>query len=298
VLFRSECAKKAWLVNSSNFSQAVGVKAGENFTDYYYLTKVGPGPWDGVSIADFSSMTDLPRPAVDVRVKSSTTSYYGIFNESSLNLDLNMDGDKTDVFYAVAYDDMDDGMQNLTQIIVDDDLQITEEWWSESTNQSLRKDFYSSETGMVEKRSSLPNSIWQGNIWFGEQTEGNWEQQPQWRIEKYTGTEMLILKDEWQINGSRNVTILVRAYNFNQSPISGANVSVSAIRGNMPGFGFIKLEQGRDYNLTTNVAATNSDGYAILRIIPVGTWHGEYMVDTQTTYNGNTETTNKWFRVI
>ncbi len=298
-----ECIKRAWFSTSANFSQAVPAYAGENFTSQLYAAKVGPAPWEGIIIANFSSLGSLPRPAVDIRARDSTTSYFNLLDENALSLDLNMDGDKGDQFYAVTFDDFDDGQQVLNQIIVDDDLNITEEWWSSSnTNQSAvyKKDFYGNEAGSLgEKRSSLPSSIWSGNIWFGDQTEGlRWEYQPQWNIEKYNGTDMLLLKDEWEINGTRNISILLRAYNFDQSPIQGANVSVPAIKGNMPGFGFMKLEQGTHYNLPANVTQTDQNGYAIIIIIPQGSWSGEYMADIQTAYGGNTETTGMWFKVM
>jgi hypothetical protein len=296
-----DCAKRAWFSTSDNFSQAVPVFAGENFTSQLYLTRLGPGPWDGISIANFSLLEALPKPAIDIRVKDNTTSYYGVLSEAGLNLDLNMDGAKNTTFYAVAYDDLDDGQQLRNQIVVDDDVNITEEWWSSSnTNTSVlfRKDFYSSESGGIsEKRGSLPTSIWSGNIRFGDQRNGSWEQQPEWRIEKYNGTDMLLLKDEWQINGTRNITILIRAYNFNQSPIQGANISIQSIRGNIPGMGFWKLNES-NYAVLNVMNVTNQDGYGILKIIPAGTWSGEYMVAIATAYNGNAEVTDKWFRVM
>jgi hypothetical protein len=295
-----ECAKRAWFTSNGNFSQAVPAYMGSNFTDQLYLSKIGPGPWEGVIVANFSQLGSLPIPSLDIRANDDTTSYYNMLEESGLNLDLNMDGDKADTFYVVTFDNLDDNQQSLTQVVVDDDFNITEEWWTETSNSSLKKDFYENESGTIgEKSSSLPNSIWSGNIWFGDQTNGNWEQQPQWDIKKYNGSDMLLLKDEWQVNlTGRNMTVLVRAYSFNQNAISGANVSVSAIKGNMPGFGFMKLNQGEHYNMVANMSVTNSDGYAILTIVPQGAWSGEYMVDIQTAYNGNSETTGKWFRVI
>jgi hypothetical protein len=296
-----ECTKMAWFSTNDSFSQAIPAYAGENFTSQLYLAKVGPGPWDGVSIGNFSLLEGLPRPAVDVRVKDGTTSYYGVFSESSLNLDLNMDGAKNATFYAVVYDDLDDGQSVLNRVLVDDDLNMTEEWWSSSNTDSsiaYKKDFYGNEGESIsEKTGSLSNSIWSGNIRFGDQRNGSWEQQPEWRIEKYNGSDMLLLKDEWQINGTRNITILARAYSFDQSPIEGANISIQSIRGNIPGMGFWKLNES-NYGVLNIMNVTNQDGYAILRIVPVGTWLGEYMVDVQTASGSNTETTNMWFRVV
>ncbi len=298
-----DCVKMAWFSTSASFSAAIPAFSGDNFTSQLYLTKVGPGPWEGVSIGNFSSLGSLPRPAIDVRVKDGTTSYYGVISEAGLNLDLNMDGAKNATFYAVVYDDLDDGQQALNRIVVDDDLNITEEWWSESNTNSnviYRKDFYTNESGEIsEKSGSLPSSIWSGNVQFGERNESlSWEQQPEWRIEKYNGTDMLLMKDEWQIASGRNITILTRAYNFDQSPIQGAGITITSIKGNIPGMGFKKLEQGVDYILPQMTNITNQDGYAILKIAPLGQWSGEYMVEFQTGYNANTETTSKWFRVV
>jgi hypothetical protein len=297
-----ECAKRVWFSATTNISAGVAAFIGENFTDQLYLAKVGPGPWEGISVANFSTLGALPRPSVDVRVKDNTTSYYAIISEAVLNMDLDVDGSKTSTFYAVAFDDMDDGQQVLNSIITDDDLNITEEWWSSSnTNQSVfyKKDFYGNETETLgEKRSNLPSSIWSGNIWFGQEVQGlRWEYQPQWSIKKYNGTDMLLFKDEWEINGTRNITILVNAYSFNQSAIQGAALNITAIRGNIPGFGFMKLTEGTDYYVESVLGTTNQDGFGILRIVPSTTLMGEYMVDIQTTYSGNTETVSRWFKV-
>ena len=295
-----ESAKKAWFSTDGNFSDAIGVNMGENFTSDLYLAKIGPGPWDGICIGNFSQ-TGGYLPAVDIRPADNTTSYFKAVNESDIGLDLNMDGVLNRTFYMVAYDENPDGEQNLTAVMVDDDLQITEQWWSNSTSGEYM-DFDGSENGIYEQRSNLPRGIWKESIRFGENYENvSWENQPEWEISSYNDLDMssmLLQKHRMEVNQTENVTMITKAYYFNQTPIQEANVTVDSIFMMTP-FGHSMMEEGTDYNVTNTQNVTDSYGYAILKISPAGgSWDdGEYRVILQINNTGNIEITDNWFRI-
>lgn len=312
-----ECTKKAWFSTDGNFSNAIPARIGENFTSDLYLARVGPGPWEGMSIGNFSEIEawELPMyPGADVRMWDNTTSYFAKIAEGTTNLDLNMDGSKDDTFYAVAFDHREDGIKNATEILTDDDLNITEPWWSTS---GYYKDFYGNESGtMSEKWHGLPRGIYDGHTAFGdkiywneseigvdwnndgvlnETMEAPWEYQPEWEIKMYNNTDMLLLKHRWIFNVSDNVTLISKVYNFEQTPIEGANITVTTILGDVPGFGFTKLSES-DY--TAQSVLTDQYGYAVVKIAPANEWKkGQYMVSLKVTSGGKEENIYEWFRV-
>jgi hypothetical protein len=292
----SECAKKAWFNIGSDFSSSIGVRIGENFTQELYLAKIGTGPWDGIIIANFSQVSQ--KPAVDVRTRDNTTSYFNALSESALGIDLNLDNAFNQVFYVVTFDSKDDGLQNLTDLVSDDDANITEDWWSQNINgQDYYKDFYNNETGMREQRNSLPRGISNGNIRFGEMNNSlPWEQNPEWEILVYNNTDMLIKKSKWMINSNDNVTLIVKAYNFDQTPTQGANLTLTSIM--RTGFGF-QILNSNYYTLDNVQNVTDQYGYGIIKLAPAGgSWSsGEYMITAEVRYGGSTETINQWFRV-
>ncbi|MDY6965478.1 MAG: hypothetical protein SVM80_05835 [Halobacteriota archaeon] len=295
-----EIASKAWFSTDGNFAGATGVKVGENFTSELYLAKIGPGPWDGLCIGNFSG-TGGYRPAIDIRPADNTTSYFKAVNESDIGLDLNMDGVMNKTYYLVAFDDIPDGLQNLTSIMVDDDLQITEQWWSNSTSNEYM-DYNGTETGSSEQRSNLPRGIWYESLRFGDNIENvSWELQPEWEITAYDDidmTSMLLRKSRWSINQTENVTMISRAYHFNQTPIEGANVTIGSVFRMTP-FGHSILEEGGNYTVTNVQNVTDSNGYGIVKMSPVGgIWdNGEYRVVLQINNSGNIESTGNWFRI-
>ena len=296
----NENARKAWFSTNGNFTNAVGVNMGENFTSDLYLAKIGPGPWDGICIGNFSQ-TGGYRPAIDIRPADNTTSYFKAANESDVGLDLNMDGAMNRTYYMVAFDDIPDGLQNLTGIMVDDDMQITETWWSNSTSNEYM-DYNMTEVGMNEQWSSLPRGVWTESIRFGESMDNvSWEMQPVWEIAAYDDIDMsnmLIRKSKWEVNETENVTLITKAYYFNQTPIQGANVTIGSVFRMTP-FGHDMLEEGGNYTVTNIQNVTDAYGYSILRMSPVSaSWdNGEYRVILQINNEGNIETTDNWFRI-
>ncbi|MEA3342952.1 MAG: hypothetical protein U9Q92_02200 [archaeon] len=294
-----ECTKKAWFDTDGNFSDADGVSIGENFTKDLYLARVGPGPWEGVSIGNYSDILSLNLGAlgIDVEVMDNTQSLFALVNESEIGLDLNQNNERNDTFYMVVSDDRYDEVNDLTTVTIDDDLQITQEWWQKDES---CYDFYGDEAEAIrESRGNLPNSIWSGNVRFGEEIN---DSNPNWQIETFDGTSMLLRKDRhWEnpFNISENVTVVLRAYNFNQSAVGGANLSVERVMS----FGFMGgsiLIQGSDYGISiTNNNQTYADGYAIVTLYPIGgDWDkGEHMVQVNIKDGSVTERKTEWFRI-
>jgi len=297
-----ECAKVAWFDTDGNFSNAVSAAMGESFATDLYLAKIGPGPWEGLIIANHSVIGS--RPLVDVRQRDNTNSYFKVFKETEMGVDFNMDGAINKTFYAVLFDDRDDGEQNLTNILVDDDLQITEDWWrNESIGQPAFSDYYdfnSTELGSTrENWGNLPIGIWSGNIRFDEWIENaSWEEQPEWRILEFNVTDALLVKDKWEIKEDENVTFLLRAYDFDQTPKQNTVLSVKSVM--LCGmFGSNLLQEGAGYTITNVKNVTGPDGYGILKINhPADKWsEGDYMVRIEANYTGSVEIVNSWFRV-
>lgn len=290
-----ECTKKGWFNVGWNFSSPIGARIGENFTEELYVAKLGPNPWDGIVIANFSQVSQKPR--VDVRVRDNTTSYFKEFSESSLGIDLNLDGALDQTFYAVTFDAKENSNQTLTDVVSDDDMNITEEWWSQNIDgEDYYKDFYNNETGMSEGRNGLPIGLSNGNIRFGEYNNSlSWEENPEWEILVYNNTDMLIRKNKWEISVAENVTLILKTYNFDQTPIQGANITLTSLM--RMGFGFHTLNSS-DYILENVQNVTDQYGYGIIKLSPVITWSsGEYMANFEVEYEGTTETVDRWFRV-
>jgi hypothetical protein len=299
----SECAKKAWFDTDGNFSdQTAGYKIGQNFTSDLYLARIGAGGWEGVSIANFSQISSLglapPNlPGVDVRVKDNTMSWFNLVSESVVGLDLNKDGGKNKTFFIATFDENENGQQNLTDNIVDDDLNITEEWWSDQTDPQnpVYKDFYGDEGNTIkEYRRSLPRGAETGNAVFGEDQNIPWEQSPSWEITNYNGSDMLLRKGKWQFQSTENMTVIMRVYSFDQNPVN-ANVSVEKLISFTPfGSRFLNASAG-DYSAFQT--STNQYGWAVLNLRNTTWQQGEYMVQLRVQSGANIERSYNWFRV-
>ena len=295
-----ECAKVAWFDTDGNFSDAIPAKIGDNFTSNLYLASIGPGPWDGLTIGNFSETGIKPGVGIWISEDSNTT-WFAQVNEAEINLDLNRDGTKNKTYYILAFDDYKDNIAKPTQNIVDDDLNITEEWWSNfHWENPTYYDFYGNETGITEIRSGLPTAIWNGNIRFGEENDNiSWNEKPNWDIFVYNNTSMLIWKwREWWENGfnnTENITIKIKVYNFDQTPIENANISVEKIMHFGP-FSAEFLNQS-DYTVIGS-NKTDSDGYAIITLVPNNNWEdGEYIVKIRIDNSGVSDAKKEWFRV-
>ena len=309
-----DVSKAVWMDTDGNFTDSNKYIIGDNFTAGEYIAKVGPGPWEGVIIADSSNLAGLlgagVRPGMDIRAMDYTPAYFGRINESQsgLEVDLNMDGDMQDLFYVVAYDDFEDSNQEITRFYVDDDLNISEPWWANSSNIQQGQtytyyDFYGGEGGQIpEQEGSPPRGMWGGNLRFAPWNDSqSWEESAEWNIKTYNGTKMILEKDVWQLDGNRTISVTVKAFDFSQSPIPGAQVSLVKIMRFGGGLPFKELnESAGDFTLVNTQSVTDSKGYAMLKLVPPGagwTDQAEYIAVLKVDSGGIIETVDQWFRV-
>jgi len=305
-----QCANKAWLVPTSigNFSspQAIGVTIGENFTSDLYLAAVGPNDGDGITVGNFSDLTalDLPQyPAIGgIDFADDTTSYFTIINESELSMDLDKNGSTDGIFYMLVFDSDFNDKKNLTSNMVDDDLEFLP-WSLSIDDEEIQYDFTDNETytyGNItnERWCGLPTGIWSGCIEFGEgHPDKKWESQPHWNVPFYNITHMLLRKNKWTVDSDRPVDVLLNIYNFDQSPIQGANISVTKMARASPFIGFQVLPTA-DYTVDETYNVTDPYGYSLLKISPNSTWvGGEYQVIINIQAPQGTETWERWFCV-
>jgi len=295
-----ECAKAAYFDTDGNFSNSIGVFIHGNFTPDLYMARVGPGPWEGIVIGNMSrlNLSSTSAPGIGTRISgNATTSLYVKLEESAINLDLDRDGGKNKTFFMLAFDDRDDGLSQLTDNVVDDDANMTEDWWADDSGNY--QDFYSSECGQIrEQRNRLPwGSEW-GNARFGEMQEDvMYEQQPEWEIVNFNNTDMLLRKQRWWFPPSQNMTFIVRVYGFDQNPIANANVSVEKLMLFTPfGASFLNASAGA-YSAVPSMALTNQYGWALISLRN-NTWQeGNYMAQIKIETAGNIERTYNWFTV-
>ena len=282
----------------------MGVRIGENFTEDMYLAKVGPGPWEGIVIANLTQLPALPQwPGLDIRVRDNTPARFAVLDETVLDLDLNKDGEMNRTFYMVAFDGKDDGQQNMTHNIIDDDLNITEDGWQNSSaNESepgKYKDFYSNEVGEREFREPMPNGGWYGGVRFAQNDEEvSWEDEPRWDILNFNDTHALLKKEKWKFDPLENITFIVKAYNFDQTPVTGANVSLLYLLQFTPfGGNYINITKPGAPEVVYVQNITDSSGFAILRL-ENSTWgYGEYMAVLQIETLTGEEIAYNWFKV-
>lgn len=311
-----EVSKAVWIDTDGNFSDASKYVIGDNFTADEHISRLGPGPWEGISIANTSNLSGIgitARPTMDIRVQDNTPAYFGKINESdaSLDTDVNMDGDKTDVFYMVAYDEFGDGNNVLTRMYVDDDLNITEPWWANSSNpnQEIEQgndvsyyEFYGNEEGsMAEQEGSPPTGMWGGNIRFAAQNNSqSWEESASWNTKVYNGTTMILEKNVWRLDKSKTLSLTIKVFDFAQSPVSGANITLEKLMRFGGGQPFTELNASAgEYTLNNVQNTTDSNGFGMIKISPNGTWldNSEYIAELKIEYGGMEETVKEWFRM-
>ena len=296
-----DCVKAAYFTTDGNYSASQETLIGEEIMpgSKLYLARIGPSPWDGMLIAN-SSQTGV-MPGVDIMLEDNFTPRFAVLNESLLSVDLNLDNDTKDVFYAVAFDDYSDGNAKATSIFVDDDLNITQDWlgiWDPNGN-LLAKDFYGNESGSTEIRGNMPTAMWGGSIGFAPWNDSiPHEQQPWWDVKMYNGTHMLLMKHKWSLKPEESMTFVIRAYDFDQKPITGANLSVEKVVRFTP-IGPEVLQEGTDFTVTTVQDVTDANGYGIVTITPKdGTWeYGDYMATITVTKGKGSESVDMWFNV-
>jgi hypothetical protein len=297
-----DCAKAAYFTTDGNYSASQETLIGEEIMpgSELYLARIGASPWDGIVIANSSQVGVMP--GLDIIVEDNYNATFAALNESQLSVDLNLDNDTSDVFYAVTFDDYPDGTAKATSILVDDDLNITQDWWGEGWNGSLiinPKDFYGNESGTAEVRGNMPTAMWGGSLGFAPWNDFMpYEEQPWWDIKMYNGTHMLLMKNKWSIKPEENMTFVIRAYDFDQKPIVSANLTVDKVVMFTP-LGPKVLEEGTHYVLNKVQDTTDANGYGIITIAPKdGTWeYGDYMVTITVTKSGGSERVDMWFQV-
>jgi hypothetical protein len=309
-----DISKVVWVDMDGNFSDAQRKEIGDVISSgNKYLAMVGPGPWEGILVGDSTNLSGLigtAKPGLDIKARDNTPVYFGIVNESEagLDLDLNMDGDSNDSFYLAAFDDFDDGNRQLTRMYIDDDLNITEPWWANSSNPQKDYedgkdisyyDFYGVELGLAEQEGSPPKGMWGGNIRFAPWNQSiPWEESAEWQIRSYNGTQMLFEKNIWSMNKEKTISLTVKAFDFAQSPIVGANISLVKLMRFGGGQPFKELN-ATDFTILPTQNATDSKGFGMLKIAPPGGgWvEAEYIAVLNVEYNGKSERTDNWFRI-
>ncbi|MBN2330241.1 MAG: hypothetical protein JXC85_00325 [Candidatus Aenigmarchaeota archaeon] len=309
-----EVAKSIWIDTDGNFSDATKLVIGDSIpgTDYH-LARVGPEAWAGIIVANTSGLSALgisAKPGMDLRVQDGTTTYFGLINESDqgLGLDLNMDDDMLDVFYMVAFDEFEDGQQNVTRIYIDDDLNITEPWWANSSHVQddgfyLYYDFYGAEgESMQEREGNPPMGMWGGHLEFAPRNDSlSWEESPQWNIKYMDGGKMIIEKDVCHLDKNKTISLTVKAFDFTQTPMPGANVTLQKLMRFGGGEQFKELNgSSNDFTLIETQNVTDSKGYAMLKLVPpAGGWlnNAEYIAVLEVEHSGVKETVDNWFRI-
>ncbi len=312
----SDVVKAVWIDTDGdgNFTNAKRYLIGENFTANEYIARLGPKPWEGLIIADSSNLSGIgvtQNPGMDIRVQDSTPSYFGRINESdsSLMLDLNMDNDLNDIFYMVAFDEFEDSNQQVTRLYVDDDLNITEPWWCNSSEHRPDQfynyqyyDFYGNESGgMAEQEGNPPQGMWGGHMWFAPQNSSieKYYQKPEWEIKSYNGTKMILGKHAEHLNKHMTISLTIKVFDFAQNPISGANVSLQKFMRFGAGQPFKELnESAGDYTLINTQNVSDSNGFAMLKLQPpAGGWsdQAEYIAEIKIEYGGMEENLREWF---
>jgi hypothetical protein len=305
------CAKKAWFVRRSigNFSDssAIGVIPGQNYTRDLYLASVGPRDGEGITVGNFTDISTLGLPQLPIiagiNMEFANITRFSVLNEATLNYDLDKDGGKNRTYYMLLFDSDFNGQQALSHVIMDDDLQIVT--WNFDENPI---DFNGSEVynganfdeinRTDEKWGDLPSGIRNGNVRFGDDYDVQnrpWELQPSWDVPFFNTTHMLLRKSEWRVSDtSQPVDLLLKVYNFDQSAIQGASVSITQIaRSSWAGFQVLSQS---DYTITRTSNVTDSYGYNLLKISPSGTWNaGQYQVLASIQAPQGTETFERWF---
>ncbi|MCG2723162.1 hypothetical protein L6303_00260 [archaeon] len=304
------CVKKAWIVPTSigNFSspEVRNVTFGQNFTSDLYIASVGSRDGDGIIVGNFSALNaSYPLPAIGgLQLADNTTSYFAVLNESALGYDLDKNGNKNNTFYALAFDSDFNNQQNLTSILIDDDVQLLP--WSFRVGETETQiDFDSEESFNVnntlsrinEMWNGLPSGISNGNARFGEDyNDTMWENQPNWDVPFYNGTHMLLKKSKWSISPAQPVDVLLKVFTFNQEPLSGANISVNVARSTFTGFQ--RLEELTHFTVERTFNTTDSYGYELIKIIPNGSWvPAQYQIVAEVQTALGNETFERWFNV-
>ncbi|HDD46262.1 MAG TPA: hypothetical protein ENG42_02210 [Candidatus Aenigmarchaeota archaeon] len=298
-----ECVKVAVFDSDGNMSSYEAyVKAGESIGNTgYYLASIGPTSWDGVMLGN-ASVFGSWLPIIWIHgMADNAPVYIAKLNESEIGFDLNLDDALNMTFYMLAYDDMPDGQQKPTRIIIDDDNQFVEFVdWSTPGNETYY-DMYGDESGAGEVYGNMPMGIWHGWVAFGDwQSIAEWENRPEFELIQFdtANNKIRLMKNVWQIKEGRNATIMVKVYNFDQSPIAGATVSIDK----MYRFGFTGPSE---INVTAELnyqadSVSDSDGYYMIYDMQTKTGPlsaGDYVISLRINAYGNEEIEDVWFNV-
>ena len=128
--------------------------------------------------------------------------------------------------------------------------------------------------------------------------EISWEDEPRWDILDFNDTHALLRKDKWTFSPSENITFIIKAYNFDQTPVTDANVSLVYLLQFTPfGGNYINITEPGSPEVVYVQNITDSSGFAILRL-ENSTWgYGEYMAVMQVKTVTGEEIAYNWFKV-
>ena len=311
-----QCANRAWMVQTSigNFSdpQTVNATVGQNFTLNLYLASIGPNDGDGIVIGNFSLLPNLgpmKGPAAGgFPLADNALSRLVLLNESTIGYDLDRNASAINTFYMLAFDSDFNNQQTLTSNMVDDDLEFLP-WSYNNGSQDIIYDntqleYYAYGNRTAEQWCDLPSGINNGCARFGDEyPDTQWENQPNWDVPFFNNTHMILRKQRWSFNSGQTVDFLSKVFNFNQSAIAGANVSVvSVARATWSGFQIIPSS---NYTVDKTFNRTDAYGYSLLKISPLqigsapaNTWaDGNYQVLLNIQAPSGNEIFERWFCV-
>lgn len=281
----NSCAKEAVFSINSSFAGLTAVRVGENFTKDLYLSSIGPSVNGEIVIANYS--TSQIKPALDTFTADNNKVEIFTANETILGQNLDgMNGDKT--YYIVLSDSDKNNNNDFTNIVVDDDLNITQSWWEENSGTKL--DFYGNESGSPENMGDMPSNYWSGYINFNESGEG-------WQVLTLSERGLLLQKFSWNMLPNQNVSFVIKLFDFDQNPIPSGTLNVTDVyKFGYSGFG--NLIKDTDYRLYDSTNVTDSKGYGVITLESIGNWtRGDYSVKILANTTKGTQPMEAWFHV-
>ncbi|MBR9679964.1 MAG: hypothetical protein GOU99_02860 [Candidatus Altiarchaeota archaeon] len=273
------CGHAVYVSFDGNFSGSANYSVGENFTPGLYLQYIEP--WGGrVQVADTNTAMFLTD-----RGEDDTNLSYNLYDENVNGIDLNGDGLYTNV-YLLMFDDWRNSVAEQTAVMIDDDTHFIP-WISAYNSSTSNWDAYDYdvESGEEELWGHLPEGGWYGNI-------GN--DNVSWSIPEATENTLLLF-NHGVTPGSTTATFMARIYDFYGKPVTGASVEIVQIRQ----FGFLSklLSEVVDYNVTSVINTTTTQGYVVFDLSSSGWSQGEYWIKLNVTNGGISDLIDGWMGV-
>lgn len=320
-VFWGDCMSGVYLSSTGNYDGLTAYSPRDQLTisglTDYYVAGIGPNSWEGLTLINNSAMNGITPIIAGVQIRDNSPLYLKFMNETVIDVDVNIDNDLEDTYYLLVYDGIQDGSNVPTNVVIDDDDEITPEWQSFGEGSQTYYDYTDIEyvaddenhTGLVEQWGNLPSAIWNGNLDFGPQRENesyqrsDWQERKSWNILTFDYADtrnMLINKEMWcGIGANDTLKIFTRAYYFNQTNIANANISLNRV------FKF-SFMGGGIYNTskyTSTTALTQSTGYGLITVVPNPSWEifsnqgDEYIFKALVNDSTNTATAEKYTRI-